>query len=57
MPDPGSLRRYRRNQGVKTPPLPPDVDEIKSEIKRILKRFFYKMLERRPVIIPEIITL
>lgn len=37
--------------------LPPDVDEIKSEIKRTLKRFFYKMLERRPVIIPEIIAL
>ncbi|MEW5723417.1 MAG: ribonuclease J [Thermodesulfobacteriota bacterium] len=34
-----------------------DVTELKSEIHRELKRFFYRVLKRRPVIIPEIIAL
>ena len=37
--------------------LPPDLSEIKTEIHRELKRFIYRVLERRPVIIPQIIAL
>ena len=37
--------------------LPPDIAAIKSEIRRELKRFFNRVLERRPVIIPQIIAL
>ncbi|MBU2547174.1 MAG: ribonuclease J [Proteobacteria bacterium] len=37
--------------------LPPDISEIKTEIHRELKRFIYRVLERRPVIVPQIIAL
>ncbi len=32
-------------------------DEVKEEIRRQLRRFFYQVLERRPVILPIIIDL
>ncbi|MFH1135147.1 MAG: ribonuclease J [Pseudomonadota bacterium] len=34
-----------------------DLGEIKVEVHRELKRFFYQILERRPVIIPQIVAL
>jgi ribonuclease J len=34
-----------------------DVAEIRVEVRRELKKFFYQILERRPVIIPQIIAL
>ena len=34
-----------------------DVTEIQVEVRRELKKFFYQILERRPVIIPQIIAL
>ena len=34
-----------------------DVTEIQVEVRRELKKFFYHILERRPVIIPQIIAL
>ncbi|MBW1710837.1 MAG: ribonuclease J, partial [Deltaproteobacteria bacterium] len=34
-----------------------DLDEIKSEIRRELKRFFNQVIERRPLILPQIITI
>jgi ribonuclease J len=38
-------------------PFPVDWDEIGQEQKRRLKRFFYKAIERRPLILPIIIPL
>jgi ribonuclease J len=38
-------------------PFPVDWDEIGREQKRRLKRFFYKAIERRPLILPIIIPL
>ena len=37
--------------------LPLDVNELQAEIQRELKRFFYRVLERRPLIIPQVIAL
>ncbi|MDY6851929.1 MAG: ribonuclease J [Thermodesulfobacteriota bacterium] len=37
--------------------LPLDVNEIQAEIHRELKRFFYRVLKRRPLIIPQVLTL
>ncbi|MBW2086744.1 MAG: ribonuclease J, partial [Deltaproteobacteria bacterium] len=34
-----------------------DLDEIKAEIRRELKRFFNQVIERRPLILPQIITI
>jgi ribonuclease J len=42
---------------MQNPNLTPDLGEITAEIQRELKRFFYRILERRPVIIPQIIAL
>jgi mRNA degradation ribonuclease J1/J2 len=35
----------------------PDWTQVKAEIRRQLRRFFYHVLERRPVILPIIIDL
>ncbi len=37
--------------------MPLEVHEIEAEIHKELKRFFYRILERRPVIIPQVIPL
>ena len=38
-------------------PSPVDYSKVESEIRRMLKRFFYKVIERNPLIIPVIIAL
>ncbi|MFW6098957.1 MAG: ribonuclease J [Thermodesulfobacteriota bacterium] len=38
-------------------PLPIDTSELESAIQRKLKRFFYRVMEKRPLIIPVIITI
>ena len=38
-------------------PSPLDCDVVKSEIGRRLKRFFYKVIERSPLITPVIIAI
>ncbi|MFO7986857.1 MAG: ribonuclease J [Desulfatiglandaceae bacterium] len=38
-------------------PLPIDTSELESAIQRRLKRFFYRVIEKRPLIIPVIITI
>ena len=35
---------------------PPDVEAIQVEIQRSLKRFLYRVLQRRPVIVPQVIA-
>jgi ribonuclease J len=37
-------------------PSPVDCIKVESEIRRMLKRFFYKVIERSPLIIPVIIA-
>lgn len=38
-------------------PLPIDTSEIEAIIQRRLKRFFYRVIEKRPLIVPVIITI
>ncbi|MDZ7699188.1 MAG: hypothetical protein U5R49_20390 [Deltaproteobacteria bacterium] len=38
-------------------PLPIDTSEIEATIQRRLKRFFYRVIEKRPLIVPVIITI
>ena len=38
-------------------PSPVDCSKVEAEIRRMLKRFFYKVIERNPLIIPVIIAL